>query len=153
MAKAKRFKIAYRENASSGHIKFGDALKRIFPLNKIFQEYPYDLILKAGYCNVPESAKNTALIQEAKRYHADWVVLDLGLILEYQGEHHYQPIDYLGDFEMAQAALSRRQYIDKKKRAIANEANFIILEIPYFEDDISDDELLDMICDLARGRK
>lgn len=145
--KTRRFKQGYRENASSGHIKFGEALKRIFPLNKRYQEYPYSMILKKGYSTylVPEANMNTALEQEARKYHADWVILDLCIILEYQGEHHYYAIDYLGDFEKAQAALARRQYIDKKKREIANEAGFLLIEIPYFEDDISDDELIDMI--------
>ena len=41
--------------------------------------------------------------------------------------------------------LPYQKISDKKKREIANEANFILIEIPHFEDDISDEDLLAMI--------
>lgn len=135
MAKTSRFRHAYRDNASKGHILCGEAIRNIFPLNKVYQEYPYDKILKAGYTkyNTPRDVWNSAMMQEASRLHADWVVLDIGLIIEFQGEHHYGPVGYDSDYDKAESNYMRRHYLDKKKRAIANEASFIYIEIPYFE--------------------
>ena len=147
MGRNSRYKIEFRDSASKGHKRFGEALKRLFPLNKIYQEYPYDRIMRRGYSisRVPKDAWDSAMLSQASTLHADWVVLDLCLILEYNGEHHYQEIDYTRDANAAQAAYMRRQYLDKKKRKMANEAGFAILEIPYFEDDISDEGLVDKI--------
>jgi hypothetical protein len=121
-------------------------LREIFPLAKVYQEYPYDLILKRGYSvnRTPKDVWNNVLLREASRFHADWVILDYCTILEYNGEHHYRPIDYKNDHEAALASFARRQILDRKKKYIANEAQFSFLEIPFFEE-IDIDSLYDMV--------
>jgi len=146
--KSTRFKITPRENASKGHIYLGESLKELFPLNKIFQEYPYDKIIRKGYklYNVPEDCWDHALLKRATRFHADWVVLDLCLIFEWQGEHHFSPIYYNSELEKADAAYAARVIVDKKKRYMAQEARFKLLEIPYYYlNKLDNNVLLDLI--------
>jgi hypothetical protein len=124
----------------------GEILSRLFPLNKIYQEYGYDLILRRGYdaFDIPEEQRDQNLLKRARRLKADWVVLDLMFIFEYQGEHHYFPISYDGNQDAAESSFHRRAMLDSQKRIIAVEANFYLVEVPYWEQ-LSEDSILRLI--------
>jgi hypothetical protein len=133
MARHSRFKIS-RQSASKGHCKVGALLKQIFPIGKIFQEYPMDLILKKGYKNagVDLEFQDQFMLRRARGYRVDWVVLDRNLIVEWHGEHHYGIVDY-GDGK-GEEALARRNHLDGIKRRIAKEAGFQLIEWPHYLD-------------------
>lgn len=135
MGRTSRFRISSK-NASKGHTKLGSVLREIFPMNKIYQEYGYDMILLKGYktFGVPEEFRDKFLLKRARRLKADWVVLDMMLAFEYQGLHHYEAIDYEKNPDTAESNLQRRIMLDKVKRIICKEANFFLVEIPYWED-------------------
>jgi hypothetical protein len=135
MARTDRFRIRPRDNASKGHISLGEILRELFPLNKVYQEYGYDLVLQKGYktFKVREEHQDKLMINRARRLKADWVVLDLMLVLEYQGEHHYHAIDYENNPDKAESNYQRRVMLDTVKRIICKEANFFLVEIPYHE--------------------
>lgn len=60
----------------------------------------------------------------------DFYVPAFNLLIEYQGEQHYHPIDYFG----GDAAFHRQQERDAKKRNYAKMNNYNLLEIKYDED-------------------
>ena len=137
MAKSSRFK-SYRQNASKGHQLVGEILQRLFPLGKVYQEYPLDRILKKGYRdqNIAEEHQDKFMMRRAAQLHADWVVLDRCLVVEFHGEHHFQAVDY-GDGK-GEENFQHRLHLDKVKRSIVNEAGFILIEWPYNEE-LTDD--------------
>jgi hypothetical protein len=92
-----------------------------------------DKILKIGYnvFEVPQDQWDTGLLARATRLHADWVVLDMRLIVEFHGEHHYGAVIYGDDARKAQSAYQARQHLDLIKRRIAREAQFTYVEWPY----------------------
>lgn len=132
MARSSRFKTN-REESSKGHKLVGEILHSLFPIGKIYQEYPYDLILKKGYNKQGVTAEfwNNTMIQRAKKFRADWVVLDKNLVVEYQGEHHFSPVDY-GDGKGGEN-YAHRIYLDTVKRRILIEAGFKLIEWPHYE--------------------
>lgn len=132
MARASRFKTD-QTSSSIGHQKIGGLLKELLPLYKIYQEYPLDLVLKRGYRihQIPEEFQDQFLLKRARGLRADWVVLDLDLVVEYHGDHHYHPVDY-GDGR-GEEAHQRRLHLDRVKRRIIGEAGFRLIEWPHFE--------------------
>lgn len=148
MARFSRFKTS-QTGKSKGHIALGEILKRKFPLNKIYQEYSYDLILKAGYnkFGVEEEYRDQLLMNRARKLRADWVVLDLAMVFEFQGEHHYAPVSYSKtEWEgESESNFQRRLMLDAVKRIICREANFAMIEVPHYEEltDASLQKLID----------
>jgi hypothetical protein len=106
----------------------GELLERIFPMHKVYQEYPLDRILEVG-CKDQGRRPDPFLLSRSRGLRADWVVLDLRLIVEYHGEHHYHPVSY-GDGK-AESRYQTRIHLDKIKRLIAKEANFYLMEWPF----------------------
>jgi len=130
VARQSRFKTN-REEASKGHLQVGEVLYQIFPLCKIYQEYPMDLILKKGYRDqgVDEEFQDQFMLKRARSLRVDWVVLDRNLIVEFHGKHHYEPVDY-GDGK-GEEAHQHRLHLDGVKRRIAKEAGFNLVEWHY----------------------
>jgi len=134
LARNSRFK-KYRKNSSKGHVSLGEILKELFPHHKLYQEYPLDKILEIGYRiqQIPQIYQNKFLLKRSRKYRADWVVLDLNLVFEYQGEHHFKAIDYVNDPDKALSNLETRKNLDFIKRSIVRESGFDLIEINYNE--------------------
>jgi hypothetical protein len=132
VARHSRFK-EHREESSKGHIEIGELLKKQFPICRIYQEYPMDLILKRGYRDqkVETEFQDQFMLKRARALRVDWVVLDLRLIVEFHGAHHFQPVDY-GDGKGSES-YQHRLHLDGVKRRIAREADFHLIEWPHFE--------------------
>ena len=112
----------------------GEILHTIFPIGKIYQEYPLDLVLKCGYKDqgIEEDNQDKFLLDRARKLRADWVVLDRRLVVEFHGEHHYQAVDY-GDGK-GEEAYQHRLHLDMIKRSIVKEAGFFLIEWPHYEE-------------------
>lgn len=123
-----------------------EVLKACYPIHEIYEEYPYDMILKIGYkkLETPELNHNKFLLIRAKKLRADFCIPKLSLIIEVQGEHHYKAINYNDDIDEAESSLETRKHLDKIKRLIASEAEFLMIEWPYY-DSISESLFLDRI--------
>jgi hypothetical protein len=132
MARHSRFKT-HREEASKGHLLLGELLQQMFPICKIYQEYALDLILKRGYKDqqVEKEFQDQYLLKRAKSLRVDWVVLDRRLVFEFLGEHHYRPIDY--GTGSGEEDYQHRLFLDVIKRRIVKEADFRLIEWPYYE--------------------
>lgn len=68
----------------------------------------------------------------------DFYLLDLNTIIEYQGKQHYEPIDYFGGEESFKKQLEN----DNLKRRYCKENNIKLIEIPYWDYDIINEEYL-----------
>lgn len=65
----------------------------------------------------------------------DFYLPDYNLLIEYQGQQHYYPVDFFGGEE--QFAIQKTH--DEQKRKYAKDNNYKLLEIPYTEfDNIND---------------
>jgi hypothetical protein len=66
----------------------------------------------------------------------DSFIPDYNLCIEYQGEHHYFPVDFAGNGkEWAEEQFKENQIKDQIKRDYCNKNNIKLLEIPYWEFD------------------
>jgi hypothetical protein len=135
MARSSRYSYT-RENASKGHKKMALILREIFKLNKIYEEYPYDLILKRGYDiqNIPQNNQDNLMIKTSRKYRADFCILDMGIIVEFLGEHHFESVGYGKGDDGEEERFQHRKHLDMVKRTIARESGFSLIEWPYFED-------------------
>ena len=61
----------------------------------------------------------------------DFYLFDHNILIEFQGEQHYKPIDYFGGIDK----FKIQQEHDKRKRRYAKEHNFDLLEICYYDVD------------------
>lgn len=137
MAKSARFK-KNRESSSKNHKKLADILNDLYPIARIYEEYPYDKILEHGYKiqknrfdgNIKE---DRYLMATASKLRADFFIKDLNIIIEVQGEHHFQPITY-NNLDGGWAEFEHRKHLDKMKRLIANEGEAYLIEISYMDD-------------------
>jgi len=134
--KARRFKETPRDSASSLHKVVFSLLKEMFPTAVIYQEYPYDKILKSSYnlYSVPENAYNSYYLSYGKRLRADFYIKTYRSIIEIQGKQHYEPIRWskgADSWEKAVIRFNAQKRIDHIKKDIANEANCRYIEIDY----------------------
>ena len=146
--KLKRLKEMPSENASKGHIKIFNLIKELFSYGKIYQEYPYSKILNDYYKKFYASEPDNSLLKQSTRLHADIWLPSFQLIIEIQGEQHYNPIIWSSNLteEDALFQYEHQLEIDKLKRRIAKEACVSLLEIKYDEIEIiTSKELLDKI--------
>lgn len=66
-------------------------------------------------------------LKDNKRLHYDFYLPDTNILIEYQGEQHYRPINLFGGEEKFRLQVSH----DEMKRNFAKDNNFIELEMPY----------------------
>ena len=59
----------------------------------------------------------------------DFYVPSKNLLIEYDGEQHFKPIDFFG----GKKEFDKRQNLDKTKNHYANDSGFKLLRIPYYE--------------------
>jgi hypothetical protein len=116
---------------SKGHIIVGEILKNMFPISKIYEEYKYNRLLLMFYKKNSFVVRDNALIAKAGRLRADWVVLDKRLIVEIQGDQHYGPVRFGGSVDSSEMRYYDQKINDNTKRIIANEMNWLLVEIPY----------------------
>jgi len=143
--KARRFKETPRNSASAPHKKFYSLITSMFSNNLIYQEYPYYYILEKGYKeqNVESTKQNSVMLSLGKRLFADFFDNTLGIIYEIQGEQHYNPILWskkIGEGEKALSKFQSQKRTDQLKRDIVIEAGFILIEIPFSDFDVMNEE-------------
>lgn len=105
----------YNSNASSYHKKIGEFLYSILPQSAIEQE---KIIYIEGITNIPE----------AKKLRADFFIKPINLVIEVDGEFHYNVI---GRDEEALARFNRRKKLDNIKEMACEENGWEIIRIPY----------------------
>ena len=78
---------------------------------------------------VVSNYKGFGWLKDKRRLEIDIWVPDIKLAIEYDGEHHFKPINYGGNIERAKVELKKRQARDAlKDRLIAEHPN----EVRYF---------------------
>lgn len=133
-AKRKRQPYSALDAMSKGQRELGDILHELFPTYRIYFEYSYyDILMGAIKRNkTQQKVYTTYYLNLGKRYKADWIVLDLQLVFEYQGRQHYQPVAFGGDHDEANKRFLEQRVTDKNKRLIVVEAEWDIVEVPHF---------------------
>ena len=75
----------------------------------------------------------------------DFYIPFKNLLIEFQGEQHYRPVDFNGKgMKQAEKNFKKQQEYDKRKREYAQQNNIPLLEITYLEED-KIEEILDEI--------
>ena len=69
--------------------------------------------------------------QEEPKLSYDFYLPEYNLLIEYQGQQHYEPVEHFGGEEKFRIQQER----DKKKRKMAQEKNIELLEISYLDYD------------------
>jgi len=132
--KNSRFKYSYRENASKLHKAVGEVLRtgEAFGEHEAYQEYPVNRV----NTDYPDGS-----------HHFDWVIPDLGVVIECHGIQHFKVVDWEGgEPEKAIAAFKALKERDFAKREAAWAAGYIYVEIPYLlEKSINETLLLQRI--------
>ena len=115
---------------SKQHKKVYNAIKIAFPNYRIYNEYAYERITET---------------KEFRALRADIFIKDLDLVIEVNGEQHYQPVAFGGSPEEAKAAFKRQLVNDYNKRYLAEKYDFYLIELPYDTHTPSGIEWLDII--------
>lgn len=124
--------------------------------NNVWETYPVNLLNQTSSCPVCNLSKSERMmLNELKTYGLnietqytikdcryihplkfDAFDLEHNIAFEYNGEQHYQPIDYAGKGEQwAIEQLHKTQERDKAKYQYCEENNIPIIIIPYWEKD------------------
>lgn len=112
-----RYQYEYRKSASKRHKIVGEILRThpYFQNYLSFQEYPLEKI-------DPSFPSGRLMI--------DWVVPEIKLAIEVQGEAHYAPVRFGGiSLEEAQEAFSGQQRRDRAKENACSDAGWTIIQI------------------------
>lgn len=117
--KSSRFQFQYRESASKLHRTVGEVLRKSFSGYRVYQEYPVS--------RINPSYRDTS-------HHFDWVILDLNVVIECNGEQH-ESISCFGGTDCLSAlenlTATRRRDIRKMEAAI--EAGWTYIVIPWYD--------------------
>ena len=124
-----------RKSDSELHKKVREVLTSMFPITERYEEYPLDKVLEKGYRNqnIKDENQDQFLLSRARKLRCDFCLLKLATIIEVQGEHHYQIINYgkKDTLDKGKERFEHRKHLDKIKRLIYKEAGFNLVEIPY----------------------
>ena len=72
--------------------------------------------------------------KDAKTLPFDFYLSDYNICIEYDGQQHYEPVDFAGKGqEWAQQQFEKTQYHDKIKNKYCEDNNIRLLRIPYFK--------------------
>lgn len=135
-------------NKSLGHLAVGKLIKRMFNSHKIMEEYSYKKMLTNYYKKNKHVLEDGSLLARAQNLHADWVILDLKIAIEVQGDQHYKPVRFSGDYNHAELMYFDQRLRDHMKREIAAESNWVLVEIPYTKDYTpTEEEILSIVYD------
>ena len=131
MTKSSRFQYRYRDSASKFHQQVGEVLRnsRVFQGYEIYQEYPLD--------KVDPNCRYS-------KFHFDWVIPKLKLIIEVHGQQHYEPVRFGGiSQEDAESNLCDQKYRDSLKKDTAIKVGWTYIAIPYY-DSITEERILEL---------
>jgi len=124
-----------RANASKGHLKVLEIIKAIYPYQITYQEYPYSNILKASYKKrkIKNAHQYNYYLYRGTTLFADIFVYSLNVIVEVNGQQHYEPILWSNEITIEQARLNfaTQQHNDRIKKNIAKEAEATMIIVPY----------------------
>ena len=111
---AKHRKNYYRKSASKGHKLVGDYLRTnvLTKSFRIYQEYP-----------IPGNTK----------YHVDYFIQELSIVVEIHGEQHLKPVAFDGKKEGAKLAFLKQRERDRKKEELIKQAGWELVIIWYDE--------------------
>jgi len=143
--RAKRFRYEYRENASSLHKQVGELLRNspLFKTQEIYQEYPLDKV---------NSKYKT-------RYHYDWVIPKLKIIVECHGAQHYEPVAFNGDENSSIEQFHALQRVPYTSEKILSEIYLINLyerakkELLDFQEEQKIDSIVKFLQGTSKDRK
>ena len=79
----------------------------------------------------------------------DFFLPDYNILIEYQGEQHYFPIEWFG----GEKAFEKQQFNDKEKENIAKNNNLLLIKISYENYDNLDNLLYDILFGSTTSRK
>lgn len=115
--KNQRFRHSYRDSASKLHRKIGDLLRShpAFKHHKLYQEYPVNKINSDA----------------DSRWHFDWVIPNLKIVIEVHGQQHYKVCTFGMKVEDAIDSFHNIQRRDQLKKDAALAAGFTYIVIPY----------------------
>lgn len=122
MSKINYLKNIYHSNASKAHKTIGELLESspYFSNMRFYQEYPVNKIYP---------------YYDSGREKFDWVILDIQVIIEMNGQHHYQPVRYGGiSLEEAEIKLKEQIVRDAAKKNAAIAAGYAYVVFKYDED-------------------
>lgn len=89
----------------------------------------------------PQKTFKQLISEKGRNLSYDFYLPNYNLLIEYQGEQHYEPVELFGGEDM----LVKQQERDKIKRQYAKNNKYYLLEIPYWSfqdvDTILDDTL------------
>ena len=94
---------------------------------------------------IPQKAFSNLLGTGNKPLTFDFYIPFKNLLIEFQGEQHYRPVDFNGkEMKKAEKKFEKQQENDRRKRNYAQQNNIDLLEITYLEED-KIEEILDKI--------
>lgn len=81
-----------------------------------------------------EEQKTFPGLKNIKPLRYDFYIPNMGILIEYNGRQHYEPVDYFG----GEYAFKNQVKNDTLKRQYAEDKNYTLLEIPHTIKDIDD---------------
>lgn len=119
----------FQQGASRLHKKIGEILSSTLPFSgfDLKQEVPVSSLFKS-YSN--------------NRDKYDWVIPDLFLIIEGNGQQHYKPVTFGGSVVDAEFKFQSQRFKDRQKEEIAILNGWTFFSIPYTDEKIIDSKYL-----------
>lgn len=143
---------------TKGHEQIGEYIRKCFKNYKIREEMSYKDIMKYAYkrSNTDSIFQDKFLTESSAQIRADWIILDLGLVIEVNGEQHYEPVRFGGiSIDEAEEAYNTQLFLDQKKRKCIKEIGWKLVEIKFTKDRIPtyNDFLLEVLGSDKNGKK
>ena len=104
-----------------------------------------EYLMKNNIEFIPQKTFSNLLGTGNKPLSYDFYIPSKNLLVEFQGEQHYRPVDFNNEgMEQAEKNFEIQQEHDRRKRDYAQQNNIDLLEITYLEED-EIEEILDKI--------
>lgn len=88
-----------------------------------------DILTKNNICFMRQKTFDELYGIGNRNLSYDFHIPSLNILIEFQGEQHYEPIDYFG----GEKRFEIQQEHDKRKRKYAKDNNIKLIEIPYWD--------------------
>ena len=88
-----------------------------------------DILTKNNICFMRQKTFDELYGIGNRNLSYDFHIPSLNILIEFQGEQHYEPIDYFG----GEKRFDIQQEHDKRKREYAKDNNIKLIEIPYWD--------------------
>ncbi|AIW03433.1 HNH endonuclease [Bacillus phage Moonbeam] len=79
-----------------------------------------------------EAQKEFDDLRDTNKLSYDFLLASMGILIEYQGLHHYEPVDFAGrgeEWALKRFKIQKRH--DEMKRRYAKDKGYTLIEIPY----------------------